>query len=263
MTRSIFLLVLLILVRSSHAGMMPDTSASDYRSVWECDNPKFSWYCDEEAPAPKVEAAPPPVKTIREMTTVEEVRKEMERLHGISIMFPTDANMRAALDAQQYVMNKGAVYADVWRRVVWKTPELDYSLKRPVNNVAIKTYDAERQKKEVKTLAELGKENGIFFFFRSDCPYCHKLAPTLKYLAAEHGLEIFPISVDGGGLPEYPRPRINKGQAEALGITTVPALFLGSKKSGELAPIGYGMLSITEIVDRIYTLTNTKPGDSF
>jgi conjugal transfer pilus assembly protein TraF len=69
--------------------------------------------------------------------------------------------------------------------------------------------------------------------------------------------------MDGGGLPDFPTPTLDKGQGQALDITAVPALFIGSKKTKDIAPIGYGLLSQAEIVNRIFVLTNTKPGDNF
>jgi conjugal transfer pilus assembly protein TraF len=43
----------------------------------------------------------------------------------------------------------------------------------------------------------------------------------------------------------------------------VPALFIGSKQTGDRAPIGFGMMALTEIVNRIFVLTGTKPGENF
>ena len=32
---------------------------------------------------------------------------------------------------------------------------------------------------------------------------------------------------------------------------------------GDRAPIGFGMMALTEIVNRIFVLTGTKPGENF
>jgi hypothetical protein len=31
-----------------------------------------------------------------------------------------------------------------------------------------------------RSIAELGKDHVLFFFYRSDCPYCHAFAPTWR-----------------------------------------------------------------------------------
>ena len=40
-------------------------------------------------------------------------------------------------------------------------------------------------------------------------------------------------------------------------------LFIGSKKTGDRAPVGFGMMSFTEIANRLFVLTGTKPGENF
>ncbi len=235
--------------------------------MWECGASNFSWYCDQEdeeqPPESKQPPPPPRPKSIREAKTIEELKKELQRLLDVANMNPTEENVKAYIDAAQYMADKSSEFSDVWRRVVWKNPELDYSLRRPVNNSAIRTYQASRTSDESRTLSDLAKKTGIFFFFRSDCPYCHQMAPTLKLLQSQYGMEIFPVSLDGKGLPDFPRPRPDNGAATALGVTTVPAMFLGSKTTGNIMPIGFGTLSLTELVERIYILTRTTPGQNF
>lgn len=250
---------------TQNASVQP--SPLDYQSVWKCDSAKFNWYCDQDDAPPKeakqAPPSPPKPKSIREMKTVEEFREELKRLLGVATMNPTEENVKAYIEANQLMGDKGSEFADVWRRVVWKNPDLDYSLRRPTNSSAINTFKSSRSSTESRTISELAQGNGIFFFFKSTCPYCHQMAPTLKLLQKQYGIEIFPISLDGGGLPDFPNPKVDQGAAASLGVTVVPALFLGSKSSGSIAPIGYGAISLTEIVERIYVLTKTKPGQDF
>ena len=74
---------------------------------------------------------------------------------------------------------------------------------------------------------------------------------------------MFPVSLDGGGLPDYPRPAKDNGMAGALGVSVVPLVVLGNVKDRRLLPIGSGVLSAQEIVERIYILTQTKPGELY
>jgi conjugal transfer pilus assembly protein TraF len=244
----------------------------DYPSVWRCDVNKPNWYCDideeeRSAPAP---AMPKPVRAdkekrleIKDIKTAEQLRKELKRREDIAVINPSDQNLKDYLELWQVTQDKGAVFADNWRRVVWQNPSLDYAQKRPVNNSAIKVYDEGRAVNEEKQLKLIAKEHGLIFFFRSDCPYCHAMAPTLKMLADKYGVEVLGVSVDGMGLPEFPNPRDGRKQAVAWGIERVPALFIGSKQTGERAPIGFGMMAMSEIVNRIFVLTGTKPGENF
>lgn len=243
----------------------------DYPSIWQCDVNKPNWYCDIETvePAPIRSAAEPKQKNsqkiveLKDIKTAEQLRQELKRREDMAVMNPTDQNLKDYLELWQVTQEKGAIFADNWRRVVWQNPNLDYAQKRPVNNSAIKIYDEGRIQNEEQQLKLLAKEHGLIFFFRSDCPYCHAMAPTLKMLSEKYGVEVLGVSIDGMGLPDFPNPQDGRAQAAAWGIERVPALFIGSKQTGDRAPIGFGMMALTEIVNRIFVLTGTKPGENF
>jgi len=238
------------------------------RSAWENPDRSYQWYPPERvAPlAPESPPTPPPPlprKSIRELTTTKDIREELDRLKDEAVINPTKENVRTYLEAQQYVMGKGSTFADMARRVVWETAELDYSLRRPTNTLAIDAFKSARRDTRDQAIARLAKENGLFFFFRGDCPYCHQLAPILKFLQDAHGLEVFPVSLDGGRLPQFPHAYPDNGISRVLEVAQVPALFLSSKTERRVQPIGYGVLAADEILERMYVLTQTKPGEDF
>lgn len=243
----------------------------DYPSVWRCDANKPNWYCDDEEPAAK---KPPPAApaqpqasrplALRDIKTAEQMRAELKRREDMAVMNPSDANLKSYLELWQLTQQKGALFADNWRRVVWQNPELDYSLQHPTNNAAIKIADAQHEANEDQHLRDIAREHGLIFFFRSDCPYCHAMAPMLRQLSEKYGLEILAVSVDGAGLqPEYPQFTDGRATAAAWGVERVPALFIGSKQTGDHAPIGFGQMAYSEIINRIFVLTGTQPGQNF
>ena len=79
----------------------------------------------------------------------------------------------------------------------------------------------------------------------------------------KYGIEVLGVSIDGVGLPDFPSPRDGRAHAAAWGVERVPALFIGSRKTGERAPVGFGVMSFTEIANRLFVLTGTKPGENF
>jgi conjugal transfer pilus assembly protein TraF len=197
------------------------------------------------------------------VAALKALREDAERKRALAIIKPTPENLKRYIVAQEALMDRASVFSDVWRRVIWANPELNYQLRNPSNNAAIQVRDTQRARKASETLAGLAGEWGIFFFFRSDCPYCHRLAPTLKWLSEQYGIAVFPISLDGGGLPEFPQPSRDNGMAAALGVSVVPLVVLGNVKDRRLLPIGSGVLSAQEIVERIYILTQTRPGELY
>lgn len=250
-------------VASSGAGI-------DYPSVWACDRSRFNWYCDREPEPPLAasEAATPDTATptSREdqaLERIESLQKALKAKRALAIVDPTPDNLKAYIAAQEAMMNMGSVFSDVWRRVVWQNPDLNYELKRPTNNAAIATYAGVRKAAEKHQLADINREWGVFFFFRSDCPYCHRLAPTLRFLTDTYGITVLPVSVDGGGLPEYPNPQRDNGLVDKLGIRQVPMLVLGNVRDKRLVPLASGLISAQDVIERIYVLTGTRPGELY
>jgi conjugal transfer pilus assembly protein TraF len=180
----------------------------DYPSSWQCSEARFHWYCDRSIDEL---LEPPPAKPNKENTEGEQavedlkkLRESVEQKRALAILKPTSENLKSYIVAQEALMDRASVFSDVWRRVIWANPDLNYQLRNPSNNAAIQVRDSDRARKETQTLSAIVKEWGLFFIFRSDCPYCHRLAPTLKYLSEQFGLTVFPVSLDGGGLPEFP-----------------------------------------------------------
>ena len=254
-------------------------TALDYPSMWACDANKFNWYCDQREPKPGKTAPPsiaPPVSLkapaaptvpvrieIKDITTSEQLRVELKRREDLAIMDPSPEKLTDYLRLWQVVQDKGSTFADAWRRVVWQNPELDYTLKRPANNLAIRTYNTRADAAQETQLKALAKDHGLIFFFKSDCPYCHAMAPAVRLMVERFGIEVLAVSIDGGGLPDFPRPADGRAKAAAWGVERVPALFMGSKLTGDRVALGFGVMALSEIMERMFVLSGTKPGESF
>jgi len=234
-------------------------------SYWRDRERGWFWYDD---PPPEPNGAKPKPKAIptisapiapkkpRELVEFEALQKRVEDLRNIAIINPSEQNIRNYLDIQNFVIEKASTFADVAQRVIWATPDLDPTVTgRPVNAKALEVFDREQAGARTNTVAQLAQTHALFFFFRSDCPYCHQFAPLLKDFEAKFGLKIVPISVDGGGLPEFRNPRVDNGIARTLDVRQVPALFLAEPRGGKITPIGYGVLSESELLERIYVVT--------
>jgi len=251
-----------VVMTTSLAGAYGAEETKDYwsNSTWSSPDRGFLWYG-----APPATKKPPKEQKKRPQDmTNKELGAELERLLDVSVTQQTPEAVKAYLYLQQYAMDRAGRFSDVFRRTVWETPELDYSLRaRPTNAMAIASYDQSRAKKQTNASEELGKTHGLFFFFRGDCPYCHQLAPILQMYQRNYGVEVFAVSLDGSTLPQFPNARPDNGAASKLNVSTVPAVFLGDKQSGAIRPIGYGIMSLDEIVNRVYVLTQTTPGQEY
>lgn len=187
-----------------------------------------------------------------ELDQFDHLKKTLEETRNIAIINPTEANVRRYMELEAKVVAQASYFADVAQRVAWATPELDPTLQgRPVNEKAIEVFDQEQQRSRSNFISELGKDHVLFFFFRSDCPYCHAFAPTLEAFQARYGIQVVAISVDGGPMPGFPNARTDNGIARTLNVTQVPAVFLAQPYTGTITPIGFGVLSESQLLERI------------
>lgn len=114
--------------------------------------------------------------------------------------------------------------------------------------------------KEVYDRSALAESEGLFFFFSSECGHCHTQSQILEQFSRRYGVKVMAISLDGGTLPEFPGAVIDNGLAQRLGVAVTPALYMVNPRSQEITPVGFGVMTESELAQRIYTLTAAKRG---
>ena len=197
------------------------------------------------------------------------MQKRLENLKRVAVMNPTDANLTAYMRYQRMVMNKSEHFAERWQRLVWTVPDLDYGMTgRPTNAMAINVFDEQQRERQALTIKSLAATHGLIFVFRSDCPFCHRFAPILKRFEQDYGMTVLAISLDGGTLPDYPDARPDNGMAARLNATAVPALYLTAPARREIRPVGFGLMSMSDLLERVAALARdrtdaaTNPGST-
>ena len=201
------------------------------------------------SPPPRPAPAPPRPAEIIEF---ERLQKAVEQTRHIAIMRPTEVNVRRYMELEAQVVARASTFADMAQRIAWATPELDPTLQgRPVNAKALEVFEQLQMSQRSESISALGRDHVLFFFFRGDCPYCHAFAPTLQAFQTRHGIRVVAISVDGGAMPGFADARRDNGIANALKVSQVPAVYLAQPFSGVITPIGFGVLSEAQLVERI------------
>ena len=248
---------------SGALGVRDDSNPAYWSDRWR------GWHFYEDPPQEEVEppsrpapsTAPRPTASPRppELVEFERLQKTLEDLRNIAIMRPSEANVRRYMELEMQVVNRASYFADVAQRVAWATPDLDPSLQgRPVNAQALEVFERQQRTDRSASVANLGRDHVLFFFYRSDCPYCHAFGPTLQAFEARHGIQVVAVSVDGGPLPGFPRARPDNDIATALQVTQVPAVFLAQPSSGKIMPIGSGVLSESQLLERISIVSSPQ-----
>ena len=230
----------------------------------------WHFYCDrvdeperaEPAPAP----APPssgPAQSASER--IEVMRKALAEARAEAILNPTTENVSAYLRLQQETLQRAAAFSDAFRRTVWATPELDYTLRRPVGALAKQVWSDERRVARDAALARLGERYGLIYLGHAGCAGCKVFGPLLRAFASRHGLDVLAVSLDGGALEGWPGAVADKGRAARLGLggAPVPALVLFDTATKRVLPVGFGVMAEDEMAERIYALTVLEPGRDY
>ncbi|MFS1904468.1 MULTISPECIES: type-F conjugative transfer system pilin assembly thiol-disulfide isomerase TrbB [Vibrio] len=92
----------------------------------------------------------------------------------------------------------------------------------------------------------------MVFFFRSDCPYCHRFAPKLKNVTERQQLQTYAFSLDGQSIPHYPvpipaTPEISQMFFENPRSITVPATFLINVNSQKFVRVSIGDVTANQL----------------
>ena len=221
-------------------------------TYWHQQREGWFWYRD---PVPTKTRPPSSPKAAKDLSDFETLQRRLEDLKRVAVMNPTDTNLLAYMRFQRMVMNKSQVFADRWQRLVWSAPDLDYGLSgRPTNAMAINVFDDQQRDRDAHTVRSLAATHGLIFVFRGDCPFCHRFAPILKRFEQDYGMTVLAISLDGGTLPDYPDARPDNGMAARLNATAVPALYLTAPARREIRPVGFGLMSMSDLLERVAAL---------
>ena len=264
------------------ALLLPDLSgaAREWRE-W-CGEPgaqaSLGWhfYCDPAAssnraargstdtePTPR---APVPASLERgAIAEIARMRQALEESRATAILEPTPDNVAAYLYLQQESLQRAATFSDVFRRVVWSTPELDYTQTRPAGALSKQLWSDERRSAQENALAALGERYGMIYLGDAGCAGCRVFGPLLRAFSLRHGLDVLAVSLTGEALEGWPEAVPDNGRAAELGLqgAPVPAVVLFDTETGQVLPVSFGVIAEDQLAERIYALTELEVGNDF
>ncbi len=191
------------------------------------------------------------------MTATELVKayqkKLEERLH-MALVNPSYHNVMTYQKLQKELMDRAENFSRTWMQVVYHNPGLDHTLVSPVNHKARHLHLDQEKIEIANTIKNLSEDYGLFFFFSSQCAYCHQFAPIVKQFSNTYGWKVLAISADGGGIEGFKNVTKDNGLVQQWRVETLPALFAVNPHTGHVIPIAYGMTSLDEMEIRVMAL---------
>lgn len=281
------------------AAAAPDgAAASAPSSAAYCSRDLGTWfYCRREVPEPPP-AAPEATKQATEdaeLAKFEAFKAELDRASKLAVWSPTPENVERFYRLQQRALDQSSLFSDHYRRLVWAKPELDYALKRPVSELGQRDWKETRTADRELFLKRISGEVGLFYVFRGNCGPCKVFSPIIHDFADRYALQVRGVSVDGAANPVIATSFVDRGQLRSWGIDnpTTPSILLFQNSSldpetgavraqkvklsderivevspclkprGCLTYVGAGVMSQEDIIDRIYVMLATKPGEDY
>jgi len=219
------------------------------------------WYEENEI-EPEVEEiepvpvlAPVPVQVTAPILSPSEQLKAqgvaLENAMATAILTPTPENYVNYLALSKEIQEQSQNFGRGFSQAIALNPTYDYSLESPNNGQAIIANNEQNNEDNNAVITGMANETALLFFFRSDCPYCHRFAPIIKKFSSFFGFTVIPISLDNKGLPEYPYPKENLQLVHQLEIKVVPAVALMKPSTNELAIVGFGYSDWTALTKRM------------
>ena len=220
------------------------------------------FYCDRPKTDEHASSSQPQLSATDQ---VEALRKQGDELRNRAILKPTEANVIAYMKYQREQTDMASTLADMWGRVLIAHPELDYTLQRPVSNLGKANWQEQRQSDIEATMRALNDRYGVFYFYDTRSKASQIEGPIMRSLSDNYGLAVGAVSQDGGASAEFPEYVVDHGERARMGLPgkVTPAVALFDTVTRKAILIASGITAADDIMQRIFILTKTKPGEDF
>ncbi len=221
------------------------------------------FYCERPKAKPSTPQAPAQPQQ-SSTAQLKAITRQLDELKARAILEPTEANVIAYVRYQREQLDRASTFSDTWQRALWQNPDIDYTLQRPVSTVGKRAWTDNRSATRDQVLSRLGQRYGLFYFFAQSCAACEVFSPILRSVADSHRITVMAVSTDGGPSRQFPNYVVDSGQRQRMGVPlATPALVLFDTVTRKTVPVGFGVMSADEVMERIFMLTNSKVGSDF
>lgn len=247
-------------------GLFPPIAGGAAVSHPFYDEKAKGWFWKERVPEPQVTSnappltspdTPPPSPPRPEDTPLSSAwfRAHLGAIRDEALDDPSPEKVRRFFMLQKALLDKAERFAASAQSVVLQNPELDERTRHPTTPAAKALHHQVTEARRQEALRAMGRQAGLVFIVRSDCRYCHLMAPLVAALAERMAIRLYPVSLDGGDVPGLKSDQLIKDPliGEKLKLKSTPALFLMVPQKG-LYPVLEGSASALELEAHLYEI---------
>lgn len=249
--------------QTSEAAMQQKPTTQDGR-YGQGDQGWFFYHDPKEAPPPPEQVPPTPEPSSSSPAkpaplSAEWIRDNLPKYRFAAIDNPTKDNVELYLLLQKLMMDKAEQFALAHRKYAEQNPGIDETVQNPTSEISRRSMTTVQEDQQNAITRKIAQRVGIYYFFRSDCPYCHVQNQSMDVFTGNTGLTVVPISLDGlpsedGLLPNW---RPDQGQGAYLGVTKTPTMF-AVDPDGKVVLLSVGVRSIPELRSRLIEIARDE-----
>ncbi len=219
----------------------------DYKRGWFWYEQKAPGKPEEEAakPQPEQKHRVPSLKdyTVEQLWNMypDDFQALLTDFQKKAVWRPTTENVEEYYYVQDIARRKALAFTNVAGYVMQKDPELsvdrDYPTVIPGQNALVRSREEEVKERILRARGD----HGLLLFYSPACEYCMEQEKIMGFFESKYDWEIKRIDFTQ-----------EKGLADMFRVTIVPTILLVRKDSPEAIPVSAGVISMSEMEDKIY-----------
>ncbi|MDC8832860.1 conjugal transfer protein TraF [Alteromonas gilva] len=186
---------------------------------------------------------------------IEWLRNNIDRLRDTAIETPSKENLASFAYAQRLMLDYSTRFSTKMMEFIETEPALDENQRRPTTTVGLSMFRDQTKRGISEALTAVIQNAHIWFFYRSDCGFCHKQLPILQELQHRHGVKILAVSMDGKQIPGMEGfQHVNDyglKVSKRLKVVATPTMFLVGNNKEFFYPLTRGLEALPKIEDRL------------
>lgn len=189
---------------------------------------------------PSQQHSRPTVEELKNMPP-KQLGEILQQAREIAVQTPSENNVLWYYTVQDVVRRKSLAFMNVSEYVWQKHPELNAGTAYPVAAPG-QSAMVRQTREEVESAIRLAQNDfALLYFYAPGCPYCEAQDGILQFFVTKYGWQIQFVEIGA-----------NRRLAASLGIDTTPSLVLIKNGSKDFIPVSEGVVSLTEIEDKLY-----------
>lgn len=181
----------------------------------------------------------------------EAFKKLFTEVEAYAMSYRTLSNFEDYAKMRTVMVNRSMEFMNVGTLWAQLNPEDTTESWHPTSAFGQNAYQAEVSTIKSDYIRANRDDYGILYFYRTDCNFCQKQAPVIRYFE-----EMSTWIIKGVDTDKYP------DSMARFNIKSVPTLILIERKTERWLPLSSGLMTAEEIEDRLYRTIKYLKGES-